>query len=251
MSPTSCVPRPSLIGRPLPSRRKWMASPAKLEIDAALVAIGDRLGFVVGALHQADGGIERKEPSDVGGGATQVGLQADPGLRGHGPEPLVEDDRLLRVGAALHVDPQVRPGLGGVVRQGDEVGEAGVRIVVEAQLGGLDRDLAAHPGRLDPIEDLEVVVDDRLGLLEAVEVLAETRVHRGDPGPFERHGRGQGVIERLAGHEPPDGPLHESHPGQPFLQPPIPSGPQKDATHVSSSTTAITTAPMDGTRRSG
>ena len=75
--------------------------------------------------------------------------------------------------------------------------------------------------------------DDRVGLGEALEVLAEPRVDRRDPGRLQRLGGGQRIVHRLAGHEPPDGPAHEPEPRQMVLQPSIPGGPQEDPAHAS------------------
>ena len=102
----------------------------------------------------------------------------------------------------------------GMVRERDEVGEADLGVLVQAELGRLHGDLAAHARRLDPVEDLEVVGDDRLGLGEALEVLAEAGIHRRDASPLEGNGGRERVTEGLAGHESAHGSLHEPHPRQ-------------------------------------
>ena len=69
-----------------------------------------------------------------------------------GPQPLVQLDRRLGVGAPLHVDPQVRAGGRRVLREPDEVREADIGVLVEPELGRLDRDLAVDPGGRDALE---------------------------------------------------------------------------------------------------
>ena len=141
------------------------------------------------------------------------------------------DDGRLDVVAALHVDPEVRAGGGRVLGDPDEVGEADLRVVVEPELGRLDRDLAGDPGSDDLVDGLDVVVGDLVGRREVLEVLAEPGVHRPDPGRLERQRGRERVLERLARHEPADGALHEPEPRQALLQPPVSSGPQEDAAH--------------------
>ena len=206
-----------------------------VRVDLALVAVGDGGGFVVGALDEADGGIEREEAFDVGRRTPEIRLEADAGVRLGRAQPLVDLDRGVRVGAALHVDPQVRV-VGRRVRgEPLEMDQAGVGVVIEAELGRLDGDLAVDAGGLDPVDQRPVVRGDLVRLREALEVLAEARVERADAGGLEGDGRGQRVIHRLAGHEPADGTPHEPEAGQTFLQPAIPGCPEEDPTHPVSS----------------
>ena len=109
------------------------------------------------------------------------------------------------------------------------------------ELGRLDRDLAVDPGGDDLVDGLDVVVGDLVGLGQVLEVLAEPGVHRPDSGRLEREGRRERVGQRLARHEPADGPAHEPDPGQAFLQPSIPGGPQEEMTHE-----CLLTAPSTG-----
>ena len=118
--------------------------------------------------------------------------------------------------------------------QAEDVREAGGRVVVETELGRLDRDLAVDPGGHDPVGQLEVVGRDLIGLGQALEVLAEPRVERGDAGRLERERRLERVVQGLAGHEPPHRPAHEPEAGQVGLQPAVPGGPQEDPPHASS-----------------
>jgi hypothetical protein len=73
-----------------------------------------------------------------------------------------------------------------VLGEPDEVRQADLGIVVEPELGGLDRDLAADAGRLDAIEQLQVVGRDVVGLGQALEVLTEAGVQRDDALGLER-----------------------------------------------------------------
>ena len=68
------------------------------------------------------------------------------------------------------------------------MGERPVLVVVEPELGRLDRDLAVETAGLDLVEDVDVVVGDGVGLGEARQVLAEPRVQRRDAGGLERRG---------------------------------------------------------------
>jgi hypothetical protein len=90
--------------------------------------------------------------------------------------------------------------------EAEDVRDTGGGVVVEAQLRGLDRDLAVDPGRHDPVGQLEVMGHDRIRLGQALEVLAESRIERRDPGRLKRPSRLERVVHGLAGHEPPDGP---------------------------------------------
>ena len=106
-----------------------------------------------------------------------------PVLRLRRAQALVEVDRRVGVGAPLHVDPEVRAGIRGVLGEPDEVREADLGVLVEPELRRLDRDLAIDARR--PVirsMQLDVVGDDLVGLGQALEVLAEPRVHRRDPG---------------------------------------------------------------------
>ena len=106
------------------------------------------------------------------------------------------------------------------------------------------------PGRHDLVDGLDVVGGDLVGLGEVLEVLAEPRVQRADAGRLERQGRRQGILERLAGHEPADGTAHEPEPREPLLQPSIAGGPQEDAAHRDLQVCPIR-APSDGPESDG
>ena len=100
--------------------------------------------LVVGPLDEADGGMERQQPMEVGGRAAQVGLQAEAHVGVLGLEPLVHGDRCFGVGAALHVDPERLAAACRVLAEGCAVGEGGVRVEVQPQLGELHADLAVQ-----------------------------------------------------------------------------------------------------------
>ena len=234
MSATSCVPRPSRIGRPRPSSRKPDRETDVVRVDLPPVRVGDRLLLVVGALDQADRRVERPQALDVGSRPAQVRLEADARPRLGRPEPLVQVDRGVGVGAALHVDPEVRACGRRVLRDPDQIGEADVGVVVEPELGRLDRDLAGDPGGDDLVDGFEVVRGDLVRFGQVREVLTEPGVHRPDPRGLERQSGREGVLERLAGHEPADGTLHEPESRQALLQPRIAGGPQEDPAHTAS-----------------
>ena len=106
-----------------------------VRVDVRRSRVGDRFLLVVGALDQADRRIERPQALEVGRRPTEVRLEADARPRLGRAEPLVQRDRRLDIGAAFHVDPQVRPRRGGMLGDPDEVLEAGVGIEVEARAG--------------------------------------------------------------------------------------------------------------------
>ncbi len=58
--------------------------------------------------------------------------------------------------------------------------ERPIHVEVEAELGQLDRDLAVEAARRDRVEEAEVVLRDRVGLVGTGHVLAETGEHRRD-----------------------------------------------------------------------
>ena len=70
--------------------------------------------------------------------------------------------------------------------QAHEVLEADLGIVIESELGRLDRDLAVDPGGHDLVDRVDVVRRDLVRRGEVLEVLAEARIHRADPDGLER-----------------------------------------------------------------
>ena len=88
------------------------------------------------------------------------------------------------------------------------------------------------PARLDAREQLEVVVGDRLGLGDASAMFSPSLVYivpipaawRARPRPARR-------LDRLAGHEPADRPLHERQPRQALAHPRVAREPQEDPAH--------------------
>ena len=106
--------------------------------------------------------------------------------------------------------------------------EADGLVDVEPELGRLDADLAVDLGVLDPGEQLEVVVHDRLGPCRVGDRLAELGVQRPDTQDLEVHGGAEGVRDVGTGHQPADGTLHERHPHQPVAQPVAPGEEQED-----------------------
>ena len=121
---------------------------------------------------------------------------------------------------------------------------ARVCVEIEAELRGFDRDFAVDRRSDDPVDELDVVVGDRLGLVERREVLAEPRVHRPDAGSLERPGGAERVFHGLARHEATDGPAHEPQPRQARLQPLVARQPEEHGAHQGS---ALTMPPSTGT----
>ena len=82
-------------------------------------------------------------------------------------EALVERDRALGVGAALHVDPQ-RPAASRPPSSASRarVCERPLDVEVVAELGELDAHLAVEVAGRDVVHEPEVVLGDRVALLE-------------------------------------------------------------------------------------
>jgi hypothetical protein len=88
-----------------------------------------------------------------------------------------------------------------------------LRAQIEPELGELDTDLAVEARRFDPIEQLGVVLRDRVRLGQRGEVLAEPRVLRDDAVGRQGPGCRQRIVDGFTGHEPPDGTAHEPETG--------------------------------------
>jgi hypothetical protein len=131
-----------------------------------------------------------------------------------------------------------------VLGEPDEVLVGPVLVEVQPELRRLDADLAIDAASGDRIEHRDVVVRDRIGLLEALEVLAEPGVHRPDAGGLQGLGGIQRRLEGLAGHEPTNGPAHEPESRQPLLQPCVAGRPEEQPAHHGS---ARTMPPSTGT----
>ena len=96
---------------------------------------------------------------------------------------------------------------------------------------GLTEISPVEAARLDGVEHGDVVVGHRVRLGDALEVLAELRVHRPDAGGLQGRGGIERGLHRLARHEPADRPAHEAHPGQVVPEPGVTRGPQEDPAH--------------------
>ncbi len=116
-------------------------------------------------------------------------------------------------------------------REAREMGQRAVLVDVQPELGRLDRDLPGQATCLDRVEHGDVVVGHRVRLGEALEVLAELRVHRPDACGLQGCCGIERGLHRLAGHEPADGPAHEPHTRQVVPKPGVARGPQKQAAH--------------------
>ena len=71
-----------------------------------------------------------------------------------GAESLEEGDRPLRVGGALHVNPEDRPLRFTRLQDLHAVVEADILVLVIAELRRLNGDLATDPSALDQVEHL-------------------------------------------------------------------------------------------------
>ena len=159
---------PSAAYGSISTQSDWYAASTSSLRRKAIVGV-----LVVGALDQADGRLERQQGVDIGRGAAQVGLQADADVRVPLLEGPIQVEGGIGVGAPLHVEPQQAVALRGVVGQAGEQAHGRVAIEIQAQLGRLDADLGIHAARGDLVEQVVVVIGDRLGLGELGQVLSE------------------------------------------------------------------------------
>ena len=152
-------------------------------------------------------------------------------------QPLVEPDRRLGVGGALHVQPEPGPAL---VREGRERPSQSARQasplwsspswvgLIETSI----RPVRVRPTDV-PLDDVAVVRGDVVGLCEGVEVLAEVREQHADALVLEpRRGR-ERVVDPLAGHEATHGPAGERQAWQGVAQPLVPGHPEERGPHQS------------------
>ena len=65
---------------------------------------------------------------------------------------------------------------------------ARICVEIEAELRGLDRHFAVDRRSDDLVDEFDVVIGDRFGLVERRQVLAQPRVHGPDAGGLERAG---------------------------------------------------------------
>src|SRR5207245_2584191 len=122
-------------------------SQVTIEVDVALSRNRSIRRLRVCALDESDRGFEGQHPVNVRGGAIEVRLQAHADRGVARVDAVVQVERAVRVRAALHVDPQEALGFGGRIGQPAQVGEGRLGVDVEADLGGLDRDLRLEAGR--------------------------------------------------------------------------------------------------------
>ena len=146
------------------------------------------------------------------GGAPEIGLKCHAHVVMPGHQGLGQVHGPVGVGGTLHVDPE--PGPGGCAALGDVVAmdQAGLEVLVKAQLRRLDGDLDGPCS----VAAFEVVFDDGrivsrhlVGLMQRGQVLAEPREQHADALIAKTFGRGVGILDVLAGHEAPDGTLGE------------------------------------------
>src|SRR4029079_7774343 len=140
-------------------------------------------------------------------------------------------DGALGVVAALHVDPQRPAVLACAGGESLRVCEGALDVDVVAELGELDADLAVQAARLDVVEEPDIVLGDRVGLVHVRDVLAEPGELAGDALGLEPCRRVEGAPRVFAGHEPAHGAAREPEPGKVVAQPAVPGHPQQQATH--------------------
>ena len=148
-----------------------------------------------------------------------------------GPEALVQGDRPLDVGRALHVHPEPRAGGVGPFGEPGHVPEAGLLIDVEAELGGLHRELDRTLEGRSPVDDRVVVRGHVVRLGEGDEVLPEAREEDSLPRGGQRGGCREGGIRVLAGHEAADGLANESEARDALLEPGVAGHPEQERAH--------------------
>ena len=189
----------------------------------------DARRLVVRALHQPDRRPEREQGFQVGGRATQVGLEGHPDVVLLRPHPLEGVEGHVGVGRIFHVDPQRRMMLRGARYQRAQPRQAGRAVDVQPQLGQLHRDLARQPARLYLVEHAEVVVPHGVRLGTARDVFAQLGEERPDAARAELGGCRQSVGEFLARHEPAHRPADECAAPQLLRQPGAVRGAQQQA----------------------
>ena len=170
-------------------------------VDVALFRKRHVRSLVVGALHEPDGGGERKQCLQVGGRTAQVGLQADTDARVGGAHGLKQLQRCVHVARLLHVDPQKRACGGRPCRQRQQVLEARPGIQVQAQVGELDRNLRGQLALPNFLEYPQIVVAYAGGLVAAHDLLAQLGQHAADAVASELRGRRERRVEVFSGHE--------------------------------------------------
>ncbi len=182
--------------------------PVEVLVDVRFLRIRDRRRLEIRALHEADGGSERHERLDVLRRAIEIRLQRDADAGRPRARAAEQIERRIDVRRALHVDPdEVVAGLR-AIDEPLQMPKAELLVQIQPELRRLHRNLRAQAGGLNPVEHVEVVARDLLGLLDARQVLAEFGEEGADAPLLLRRGRRHGVLEPLAGHEgghrPPD-----------------------------------------------
>ena len=159
----------------------------------------------------------------------QVRLEGDAHVGVLRAQGLVEVEGALGVRAALHVDPEKAPRVGGRSREPQQVGISRVGVDVEAELRRLDGNLGLHTG--GRCEDLFVVLDDTVRVREVGDVFAQEREQRADAPGLEVRRRLQSGLKALAWKKPLDRAPRKAPARDVGRQPPIPGGPQEQRSH--------------------
>ncbi len=82
-------------------------------------------------------------------------------------------------------------------------------VEIDPELRRLDGNLRVEPGRLDLVEDVEIMLRDPFRFVELCHPLAEPGEDGVDPLRLQRGRRLQRVVDLLAGHERVDRLAHE------------------------------------------
>ncbi len=112
-----------------------------------------------------------------------------------------------------------------------EVLEGRGGVEVEAELRELERDLAVETASGDLVDERVVGVGDGHRLGKVRQVLAQQREDAIDAPRLMGHGGVDGILGRLAGHEPPGRPPDPAEARQPRLEPAVAGRPEEDPSH--------------------
>lgn len=160
-------------------------------------------GSVVCPLDQTDLPRQVCESFEVRAGPPEVRLHADADSAAVSPRLRLEGvERRVRRRVVFPVYPDERARLIGAVHDPRERPTKRVRVDIEAELGGFDRDAGVEIRPPDVVEKSRVGVGVRVGLLGVVVVFAQQVENRADaavvqpPGSLQRGGVG------LTGDEP-------------------------------------------------
>jgi len=170
-----------------------------------VILVRHRRRLPIGALDQADPGPERQQLLHVARRAAQVGLEAETNRLVVAAQPPVEVDGRVRLRAVLHVQPEDAAGAEGHPGQPVRQHQGAARVEAQAQLRGLDRDVAGQALLTERSERANVLAGCRIRLAGVRDVLAQMGQHTRQTPAGERSGGSDCVLQPLARHEAQDG----------------------------------------------